>query len=327
MILASLVLSLVAVGWIGFMLLGMSAGDAAEATINILSTCGLGGAPFQTGAGSVLIVFLQAGSIAIVAVAIASLSQVMLLGTIRKYMGRFRMDDRINKLSNHSIIAGYSLTGMSLAQDLIAEDQTFVVVERDPEKILKLEEKGLLYVEGDATEEDVLRKAGIERARALFAVLSHDSDNLMVVLSARGLNDKLTIVSRSTREDYLQRFIRAGANAAMSPQEWASRRMIQAVLRPHLLKLLSSLLDPTVAHAYLDEVNVPQTSPMVGKTLAESGIRKASGIVILGIARKSGDVVSSPGPETPIQAEDVLIGYGQRANFASLANYVRTGST
>jgi len=325
-VLSCLVLFLIVLGWVGFMVIeGLPSSTALSQTINILSAVGLGSPPASTGAGWVLIGILQFGSIGIVTVAVATLTQIIFMGTMRQYLGRYRMDERINKLHNHSMIAGYSLTGASLARDLVAEGQPFVVIERDPQTITMLEEMGMLYVEGDATDEKVLKKAGIDRARALFAVLSSDSDNLMVVLSARGLNQSLQIVSRSTREEYVERFLRAGANAAISPQEWASRRMVQAVLRPHLLELLSSLLDPKIAHAYLDEVKVPEGSPLVGRRLADSGIRRASGIFLLGIAREGGECVSSPGPDTVIERGDVLIGYGQRDSFANLARFLIEG--
>ncbi len=326
LILAVLVVVLLAIGWIGFMVFDhVPPGEALAATINILSQVGLGAPPTESQAGKIIIGILQAGSVVIVALALGALSQVLLLGTFRQFMGRYRMDERISKLNNHSIIAGYSLTGAALAKDLIAEGEQFVVIERDPETITLLDEMNMLYLEGDATDEEVLKKAGIERAKALFAVLSNDSDNLMVVLSARGLSDTIKIVSRCTREEYTRRFLRAGADAAMSPQEWASRRMVQAVLRPHLLEFLSSLLDPTVAHAYLDEVKVPEGSPVVGKTLADSGIRKASGIAVLGIARSSGECLAVVGADTVIEKGDVLLGYGRRSDFASLAKFVGGG--
>jgi len=322
--LVALIIGLVAIGFIGFMAIGIEPGHALSYTINILSSVGLGSPPSDSSAAWVIIGILQIGSVVIVAVAVANLSQVVLRGELRQYMGRKRMDERIKQLSNHSIITGYSLTGAALANDLIAEDQPFIIMECDPEKITILEESGLLYIEGDATDEEVLKQAGIERARAIFAVLSSDSDNLMVVLSARGLNENLKIVSRITRDEFHSRFLRAGADAAISPQEWASRRMAQAVFRPHLLQLLSSLLDPTVSHAYLDEVNVPSGSHAIGKSLADSEIRSSSGIVILGIAREEGDCVSSPGPETTINDGDILLGYGKRENFSKLAEFLAT---
>jgi voltage-gated potassium channel len=233
------------------------------------------------------------------------------------------MDERINKLRDHSIIVGYSLTGAALTRDLKAEGEPFVIIENNPEKITKLEEMGLLFVEGNGLDEQILKIAGIERAKAIYSVLSADSDNLMVVLSARGFSDKMKIVSRVTREEFVDRFYRAGVSAAISPQEWASRRMVQSVLRPNLLNLLSSLLDPSVEHAYLDEVKVPNGSPSAGKTLAESGIRQATGIVILGIAKPDGICHSSVGADTVISEGDVLIGYGQRKDFGVLAQFLK----
>ena len=147
----------------------------------------------------------------------------------------------------------------------------------------------------------------------------------MVVLSARGLNEKIAIVSKATREDYLLRFRRAGANAAISPQEWASRRMIQSVLRPNLLQLLSRLLDPAVVEASLDEIEVPKGSHVVGKKLAESGLRESTGIVILGIMRTNGEMEHAPGPSTVIREGDILIGFGKHENFRILEKALANG--
>ncbi len=324
-VLALLVLVLLAIGWVGFILLGLPSGKALSATINVLSSVGLGSPPLDTSAGWVLVGLLQFGSVGIVTLAVAALSQVIIAGAMKQYMGRRRMDERIKKLKDHSIIVGYSLTGEDLARDFIAEGWPFVIIECDPEKITLLEEIGILYVEGDATHEEVLKSAGVEHAMALFSVLADDSNNVMVVLSARGLNPDIKIVSRSTRDDYKARFIRAGANVAISPQEWASRRMAQAVFRPHLLEVLSMFLDPAIACAYMDEIRVPEGSPIIGKKLADSGIRQTSGIFLMGIARESGEYVILPGPDTEIEKGDVLIGFGERSSFTSLEKFVQPG--
>ncbi len=323
-ILLVLFIALIAVGWLGFQNFeDMSPARALSATVNVISMVGLGEMHATRTQTYVLIGVLELGAVGIVAILIAILSQVMITGTLKKYLGRYRMDERISSLKDHFIIVGYSLTGESLIRDLKAEGKQFVIIEMNPDTITKMEEQGLLYVEGDATDESILKAAGIERARGLFAVLSNDSDNLMVVLSARGLNEKLKIVSRSTREDYLQRFHRAGADSAISPQEWASRRMIQAILRPRLLRLLSTLLDPAISHAYLDECEVPQDSQSIGKTLGELNIRGKSGIVILGIMRSDGECITSLGPDSVIEDGDVLIGFGERQNFANLEKLLR----
>jgi voltage-gated potassium channel len=314
-----MVFVLIAFGWVGYMLSElMSPGVAFSATVNILSTVGLGENPSHSLAGKIVTVILQIGAVSIVAVAVSAMSQASMLGVLKQYLGRYRMDERIDRLVDHYIVVGYSLTGEALARDLTAERRPFVIIERNPEVITRLEEHGLLFVEGNALDEEVLKRAGIERAKGLFAVLSTDSDNLMLVLSARGLNSRIGIVSKSTREDFLTRFKRAGADSAISPQEWAARQMIQGMLRPNLLVLLSILLDPTMSEASLGEIVVPAGSKVVGQTLAESGIRRATDVVILGVVRSSGELVASPGPETILQDKDVLIGYGRQPNLLHL---------
>jgi voltage-gated potassium channel len=314
-----MVVVLIVFGWVGFMLSDlMTPGIAFSATVNILSTVGLGENPTKTLAGKIITVILQIGAVSIVAVAVSAMSQASMLGALRQYMGRYRMDERIERLKDHFIVVGYSLTGEALTTDLTAEKQPFVVIERDPDVITKLEERGLLFVEGNALDEAILKKAGINRAKGLFAVLSTDSDNLMVVLSARGINERIAIVSKSTREDFLNRFKRAGADSAISPQEWAARQMIQGMLRPNLLALLSILLNPSIEEASLGEVKVPSSSKVIGKTLAQSGIRQDADVVILGVVRSNGDMDASPGHDTLIKQGDILIGYGKHPNLEHL---------
>jgi voltage-gated potassium channel len=317
-----LVIILISGGWIGFMLLDVPSFKALTSTINILSGGGLGNPPIDTSTSWGLISVLQIGALGIITITLALLSQLIIQGAMKHYMGRKRMDDRIKHLNSHSIIVGYSLTGASLTRDLKAEAESFVVIENNPDKITKLDEMGILYVEGNALDEEILIKAGIERAKAIFAVLSADSDNLMVVLSARGFGKHIKVVSRVTREDFIARFYRAGADAVISPQEWASRRMVQAVLRPNLLVLLSTLLDPAIDQACLDEVIIVPGSPVIGKTIGESGIRPKTEIVVLGVANLDGACNSAVGPETVLNEGDVLIGYGQRQNFKKLVNLV-----
>ena len=169
LVLIILVAALVAIGWVGFMLSeNMTAWDAFAATINILSTVGLGNAPANSRASQILVVVLQIGALGIVAVAVATMSASLGARHAEAIFGRYRMDDRINKLSGHFIIVGYSLTGETLTHDLASEGQKFVVIERDPQ-CRKLEDRGVLFVEGDAIDETVLKNAGIEAGEGIFA--------------------------------------------------------------------------------------------------------------------------------------------------------------
>ena len=229
------------------------------------------------------------------------------------------MDERIHLLKGHYMICGYGLTGRQIAKDIAYEDNSFLIIEKSPRACELAREQGHLYIEGDATDEEVLKKAGITKAVGLFTVLNEDADNLLVVLSARMLNEDLTIVSRVTSEEMRERFKKAGANSVVSYIDWASRNMLSAMIRPSTLEMLTLLLDATVSETHLEEIKIPEGSHLIGKTIQQSGIRHEMGIYIIGYFCTSGcRVITNPPPETMFKEGDIIVGLGTRDSFKKL---------
>jgi len=229
------------------------------------------------------------------------------------------MDERIHLLKGHYMICGYGLTGRQIAKDIAYEDKSFLIIEKSPRACELAREQGHLYIEGDATDEEVLKKAGITKAVGLFTVLNEDADNLLVVLSARMLNEDLTIVSRVTSEEMRERFKKAGANSVVSYIDWASRNMLSAMIRPSTLEMLTLLLDATVSETHLEEIKIPEGSHLIGKTIQQSGIRHEMGIYIIGYFCTSGcRVITNPPPETMFKEGDIIVGLGTRDSFKKL---------
>lgn len=322
-----LVIALLSVlGTIFFMVVeSMSLTDAVALTISTLSTVGWADTAKLSTASKMACTILSFGAIIFVVGFIATFSQLLLMGAIQEFLGRRKMDERIRNMKGHYIICGFGLTGQRIAKDLSYEDKHFLVIDTDPESVQLARELGHAFIEGDATNEVTLKKAEISKAVGLFSVLNEDADNLLVVLSAKGLNENITIVSRVTSDDMRERFRRAGANSVVSYIDWASRNMINAMLKPNTLEVLTLLLDATVSETHLEEIRIPKDSRLVGKNLQESGIRHETGIYIVGYFCPSDcKVITNPSPEVVLQGDDVIVGIGTREAFKKLHRYVNS---
>lgn len=297
--------------------------DALALTVSTLSTVGWADTANLSTAGKIFCTVLSLGAITVVVGFIATFSQLFLMGSIQEFLGRRKMDDRIRQLRSHHIVCGFGLTGRQIAKDLGYENKQFLIIDKDPESILIARELGYLFLEGDATDEEILKRAEITKAEGLFSVLDSDADNLLVVLSASGLNENLRIVSRVTSDEMHERFIRAGANSVVSYIDWASRNMLSAMIKPKTLELLVQFLDAAVSETHLHEVEIPENSHLVGKSLQESGIREHTGVHIMGYyCCVDGKLMSNPPLDTVFKGGDVIIGLGTRQGFKKLEKYV-----
>ncbi len=300
----------------------MSFAEAVALTVSTLSTVGWADTAELSTPSLVLCTILSFGAITLVVGFIATFSQLFLMGSIQDFLGRRKMDDRIRQLKNHYIVCGFGMTGRQIAEDLGYEGKQFLVVDKDPVTIQMAREQGDLFIEGDATDEEVLKQAEISKAVGLFSVLDSDADNLLVVLSARGLNESLRIVSRVTSDDMRERFRRAGADNIVSYIDWASRNMLNAMLKPNTLQLLVQFLDSSVSDTHLEEWRIPEDSHLVGKSLMESGIREATGIHVLGYFHfEKARLQSNPPSNTILKGGDVIVGLGTRDGFKKLSEY------
>ncbi len=304
---------------------GLSLPDAVALTVSTLSTVGWADTANLSAASKIVCTVLSFGAIIFVVGFIATFSQLFLMGAIQEFLGRRKMDERIRNLKGHYIICGFGLTGRQIAKDLSYEDQRFLVIDTDTESIQFAREMGYLYLEGDATDEDNLKKSEISKAIGLFSVLSEDADNLLVVLSARGLNESLRIVSRVTSDDMRERFRRAGANNVVSYIDWASRNMLNAMLKPNTLEVLTLFLDAAISDTHLEEIEIPKESKIVGKSLLESGIRQQTGIVVLGyFCPEQCKVITNPPSDIVFRGGDVIVGLGTREAFKKLKSYINS---
>ncbi len=267
-------------------------------------------------AGRVFNLGLIVSGVSLVFLGIGSLTQALLEFELASFFGRRKMEREIGRLNDHYIICGAGRVGRSAARELARRPAPFVIIEQNETKATRYNAEWLILV-GDATQEQTLREAHIERARGLVAATTTDATNLYIVLTARGLNPELKIIARASEEDAEKHLRTAGADLVVSPYHFAGQRIAQSFLRPHVV----SFLDTATTHLGMDleigEICVGRDSAFAGKTIENSRIRQDRGVIILAIKREQG-MRFNPAPEDRIEPGDYLIAMGEPGQLRQL---------
>jgi voltage-gated potassium channel len=267
-------------------------------------------------AGRIFNLALIVSGVSLVFLGIGSLTQALLEFELASFFGRRKMEREISRLSDHYIICGAGRVGRSAARELARRPAPFLIIEQSEAKAARYNDEWLIMI-GDATQEQTLRDAHIERARGLVAATTTDATNLYIVLTARGLNPRLKIIARASEEDAEKHLLTAGADSVVSPYLFAGQRIAQSFLRPHVV----SFLDTATTHLGMDleigEISVPKHSSFAGKTIESSRIRQDRGVIILAIKREQG-MRFNPSPEDRIEPGDYLIAMGEPGQLRQL---------
>uniref|UniRef100_A0A7C3WQA5 Potassium channel protein n=1 Tax=Desulfobacca acetoxidans TaxID=60893 RepID=A0A7C3WQA5_9BACT len=316
--LGGILVVIVLLGSLGYVWLeGWSFFDSLYMTVITLTTVGYGDFHPTTPASRLYTMALILIGVGFMLYVITSLARVVVEGEIREVLGRRKLLKQIKKLRDHYIICGFGRIGEIIARQLKERGIPLVIVENNPDLIPSLEESGYYYILGDASKEEVLLEAGIERAKGLVAVVSSDANNVFITLTARSLNPNLFIVARGAEPGSQQKLLRAGADRVESPYELGGRKMAQTILRPNVTTFIDLAMKEEVDLS-MEEVMVAPTSPLVGLALRDSGIRQKLNIIVVAIKRASGEMLFNPSPGTQIFAGDTLIALGMRQSLDEL---------
>jgi voltage-gated potassium channel len=253
---------------------------------------------------------------------VGSLARVVIEGELQTVLGRRKLLKDIKKLKNHYIICGFGRIGDIIARQLKSRGLPLVIIDNAPDQIARLEELGYHYISGDATRDEVLLEAGLERAKGLVAVVGSDAANVYIVLTARSLNPQLFIVARGEEPGSEQKLRRAGADKVESPYRMGGQKMAQTILRPTVVNFMELAMKEGVDWS-MEEIAVGQTSALLGVPLADSGIRQNLDLILVAIKRAGGEMLFNPSHETPILAGDTLIALGLRKNLDALEELVQ----
>jgi voltage-gated potassium channel len=297
--------------------------DALYMTVVTLTTVGYEEVHPLSPAGRVFTILLLLGGVCTFFYAAAELIRVVISGEVRTALGRQRMASRLAELRNHLIVCGFGRMGRLTSTRFSAQGIAFVVIDSQAELLAGLTLPHGIALHGDATSDEVLREAGVERARALVAVTGSDADNLYITMSARLLNDKLFIVARAEDERAEQKMIRAGANRVVSPYVIGGGRVAEAVLRPTVVDFIELATRTEHLALQIEEVQIAPGSRLVGASVRDSQIRQDLGLIIVAIKRAAGEMLFNPAPDAVMGPGDILITLGPRQQLDELEGLAR----
>jgi len=312
-------IAIIAIGTSGFMIIeGWQFLDSLYMTVITISTVGFNETHPVGNLGRIFTIILVFSGVGFTLYVAAAVVQFMVEGQIRTILGRRKLDKQLERIKDHYIVCGYGRIGRVLCRNLIQAQIKLVVVEKDPNLLSALDEDGVLYVSGQATDESNLIKAGIQRAKGLIAALATDTDNVFLILTARQLSPDLFILARSGHEAAKSKLKAAGANRVESPYDMGAARMAHRIIRP----TVTTFLDLAFAHKrkdiLMEEIPVSPSSSLVDVMLKDSGIRQKFNLIIIAIEKADGSMLFNPSFETLIKGGDTVIAVGEEQNLRKL---------
>jgi len=311
--------ALITVGVLGYMTIaGMTFIEALYMTVTTLSTVGYREVRELDTAGRIFTMALIVSGLGIVFYTASLVARDVIEGEIQRTFGRRRVQRQIAQMEDHFVVCGFGRMGRIVCKELAAKPVAFVVIEREAESLRHLEDEQYPHVAGDATEDDILVEAGIKRARGLVAALPTDSANVYVVLSARELNPSLLIVARAEDERSERKLLHAGATRVVSPYVIGGHRMAHSLLRPAVVDVIDLATHYRSIELQIEEVSVAAGTFAAGETVAGSGIRERSGIIVIAIKKANDEMLFNPKPDVSIHAGDRLVLMGETASLREL---------
>ncbi|MDD4875699.1 MAG: potassium channel protein [Dehalococcoidales bacterium] len=304
-------------GAIGYVIIeGWTFIDALYMTIITITTVGYAEVHPLTTAGRVFSILLIIGGVSGALYVLSVIASYIIEGQLGITLGRRRMETNIAKLKEHFILCGYGNVGQEIARIFADEKIPFVVIDKDQEVFTAADKDGILHVLGDATNDEVLKEAGIERARGLVAAFGSDTNSVYVTLSARGLRPDLFIEARASAPDAEIKLKKAGADRIISPYSIGARRMAELALRPGIVDFIDTVVSGRGREFEIENITVRADSALVGLTVEET--RNLSKAAILAINKSNGRLLANPSVEVIIESGDRLITLGTKKQLTTL---------
>ncbi|MDD5757731.1 MAG: NAD-binding protein [Desulfobulbaceae bacterium] len=315
-----ILLSILLFGTFGYMgLEGSSFLDGLYMTVITITTVGFQEAVPLHAAGKIFTMGLVLVGVSFVLYVFGKVTEAIVEGGLQKAFGRINMDKKLSKVHNHYIVCGYGRIGQVICLSLHDDHRDFVVIENNPEEIKALSALGYLFVEGEASDDEVLIQAGIKRAKGLIAVVSSDAENVYITMSAKVLKPSLFVMGRSSgKKGADTKLLRAGADKVISPYFIGARQMANIVLRPTVIDFLDLTVHGSLG-LRLEELQIPSSASFVDMTLMDSGIRKKYDLIVVAIKRQGDkEMLFNPSHLTLIKPGDTIIVLGEFENIKRL---------
>jgi voltage-gated potassium channel len=281
--------------------------------------------PLSTGGRIFTMVFLLGGVFTLFVV-VSEAVRTVVSGELGRLLGRQRMEKSLQELRDHFVVCGYGRMGRFVCREFSNLGLPFVVIDRNAALMRDFSVKHGIPLEGDATQDAVLRQAGIEHARGLVAAAASDADNVFITMSARLLVDRIPIVARAEEAASVPKLVRAGANRVVSPHVIGGGRVAQAVLRPAVLDFIEVATRSEHLDLQIEEVPVAAGSGLAGRTIATTGVRADIGLILVAVKQASGHMLFNPPDTAALAAGDTLIVLGKREQLDRADRLARVGA-
>ena len=315
---AALLVVIPVVGTAGYMIIeGWSFLDALYMTVTTITTVGFREVQPLDDKGKIFTIILAICGIGAIFYGFISLFQFVLEGELGNLLGVRRMKGRIENLKDHYILCGFGRVGEEIAREFSARRLPFVVVESNPEAIERAQRREFLLLIGDATNDAVLKEAGVERARVLLAASDSDAGNTFIVLAAKALNPRLFIVARAAYPENEPRMLRAGADRVFSPYNIAGKQMALTALHPLVVEFIDTLASRRDGAPVLAEIDVSEVSGLAGRTIHDV-LHRFPSIVVLGLENAAGDLRVGATTDTVLRMGDRVILMGQESELEAI---------
>ena len=319
----TLLLAIIAGGTLGYVVIEQwSVWDAFYMTVTTVATVGYREVHQLSFPGQVFTVILIFSGVGTAFYTATLLVAAIVEGGLHRRFQQRRFARMLEQLENHFILCGYGRIGAIIADELQRQEVPFIVVERDPGRSHQVMERGWLGVAADASQEEVLRRVGIDRARGLIAAVGTDAENVYTVLTARVMRPDLFIIARVESDDAENKLKRAGADRVISPYHIGANHMVQSALRPAVVDFVQLATSSEHLDLSMEQVHLEAGSSLVGQTILAAGIRQRFGVIIVAIKRAGGGMEFNPAPEAVMRAGDELVVLGQQQSVKALEETV-----
>lgn len=299
--------------------------EAFYMTLITISTVGFSEIKPLSDIGRGITIIIIILGISLLTYTLGQVARIFVEGELRKVLGRRKLEKQIAALKGHYIICGYGRIGSIIVRELNTAGIPLVVIDQDTEAIAELEADHILYLNMDATSDEALLAAGLPRASGLVTAVSSDADNVFIALSAKGLRPDIFILARASDEKNESKLLRAGASRVVCPYQMGGRRMAEILHKPTVVDFLDQTMMHDELGLQMEEAVIAQGSTVSGQTVVKSNLRQEFGVIIVAIKRQSGEMVFNPGPNEVINAGDVIVVIGKKAEVRRMSSVICQG--
>ena len=309
------------IGILGFGTVGytvfeeMTPFDAFYMTLITISTVGFSEIKPLTHIGRVITIVIIFTGISVGTYTIGTIAKIFIEGELRTLLGRRFLAKQLAGLKNHYIICGYGRIGRTICRELDADQIPFVVIEQNRELMDELGDQGFPFLNMDATCEEALKRAGIDRAKGIVTAVSSDAHNVYITLTAKGLRPDIFVLARASDTNNESKLLRAGATHVVSPYLIGGRRMAQVLKRPTVVDFIDIATMGNKLGLMMEEACIGSGSQLVDKTLVESNLRRDFGVIIVAIKRPQADMIFNPLPTEKLKGGDVIVVIGKKEDL------------